>query len=98
MTNLGDSHRDGHRAGVKTKAVTIIGDFHQDGHRAGAKTKAMTNISNSRHGKNKNKAGTNLGDSHQDGHRAGRGEYLAKILAKTCSPFLGFLVQMSQEI
>ena len=56
MTNLGDSHRDGHRAGVKTKAMTIIGDFHQDGHRAGAKTKAMTNISNSRHGKNKNKA------------------------------------------
>ena len=64
VTNLGDSHQDGHRAGVRTKAetdigdskaVTKLGDSHQDGHRAGVKTKAVTNI----------------GDSHQDGHRAG---------------------------
>ena len=62
---------DSHQDGVKTKAVTNIGDSNQDGHRAGAKTKAVTNIGDSLHGKNKNEAGTNLGDSHQDGHRAG---------------------------
>ena len=60
MTNLSDSHQDGHRAGAKTKAVTNIGkslhgkkknealtnlgNSHQDVHRAGVKTKAETNI------------------------------------------------------
>ena len=41
VTNLGDSHQDGHRAGVETKAVSL-GDSHQDGHRAGGKTKKKT--------------------------------------------------------
>ena len=56
MTNLNDSHQDGHRAGVMTKAetniadskaVTNLGDLHQDGHRAGVRTKAENDIGDS---------------------------------------------------
>ena len=40
MTNLGDSHQDGHRAGVMTKAETDIGNSkavtnYGDSHQAG---------------------------------------------------------------
>ena len=56
MSNLGDSHQDGHRAGDMTKAetdigdskaVTNLGDSHQDGHRAGVATKAETDSGDS---------------------------------------------------
>ena len=65
MTNLGDSHQDGRRAGIRTKAengnsdseaMTNRGNSHQDRHRAGDMTKAKTDIGDS-------KVVTNLGDS-----------------------------------
>ena len=72
VTNLSDTHQDGHRAGVMTKtetdngdsnSVTNLGNTHQDGHRAGFKTKAETDNGDS-------KALTKHGNFHQDGHRA----------------------------
>ena len=65
MTNLGDSHQDGHRASVKTKAMTNIGDSHQDGHRAGARTKAEANIGDSKTVV-RTKAETDSGDSEEE--------------------------------
>ena len=72
VTNLGDSHQDGHRAGVETKAVSL-GDSHQDGHRAGNKTKAVTNIGDSYQdghragGKTKKKTEGNRGGGEVNG-------------------------------
>ena len=56
VTNLGNTHQDGHRNGVMikaetdisdSKAVTNLGDSHQDGHRAGVATKAETDSGDS---------------------------------------------------
>jgi hypothetical protein len=58
VTNLFDSHQDGHRAGVRTKAendigdseaVTRLGDSHQEGRRASVMTKAETDIGKDSH-------------------------------------------------